>query len=132
MKILVAITSEKPGKLSTLRWAARAGFNTRLFIPSPSQKDEYVAAIKDANYKWHLAIPEDFIVADLPGTYAKEHGYDLLVIMPDDMTKWKFRINHELNPLVYAKEMGVARVEFGKDPLKVTKRFINGVVMERV
>lgn len=132
MKILVAITSRKPGNLNTVRWAARAGFNTRLFIPSPSQKDEYLVAIKDANYKWHLAIPEDFIVADLPRTYAIANGYDLLVHLRDDMNKWKFRVNHEMNPLVYAREVGAARVEFSKEPKKRHHQFSNGVVMERL
>lgn len=136
MKILAAIqSSENPRRLAktTLRWATRAGFNMRLFLPDDSQIQGYVSAIEDANYQYHLNIPRDFIVTGVkPHEYALAHGYDLIVYLRDDMNKWKFRVNHDMNPLVYAKEVGQARLEFSRDKKLLHYPFINGVTMERV
>lgn len=136
MKILAAIQSSENAKTlsrTTLRWAARAGFNMRVFIPNEEQLPDYKKAITDANYRWHLAIPDDFIIVGTePIKYAKDNNYDLIVYLPDHMNKWRQYLNHELNPLYYAKDVGRARVMLGGSPELRSYKFHNDVVMERV
>lgn len=135
MKILVAIeSSENPKTLAatTLRWAARAGYDIRIFVPDDSQTDEYQHAIDDANYKWYLDLKESIIVSNTrPLDYAHDNGYDLILYLEDSMHKWKRDINHELNVYEYAKDVGEARMRFNQDSNKDTERFANGAIMER-
>lgn len=136
MKILVAIeSSENPKTLArrTLRWAARAGFNMRIFIPDDSQLPEYLAAVKEANYEWYLDLPDSVIVTKItPKQFAKDEGFDLILYLPDDMRKWKTSLIHEINVLEYARQVGAARLRFSKDPNKKYERFSNGAIMERI
>lgn len=135
MKILVAIeSSENPTLLAktTLRWAARAGFNMRVFIPDANQLQPYKDAIDNANYDHFLDLPESIVEVGSARDYAVKEGYDLIVYLPDDMRKWDTRLTHDLNVLHYAKELGVARVELKDSIPGSTFTFSNGAVMERL
>lgn len=136
MRILVAIeSSENHKKLAngTLKWAARAGFNMRLFVPDEAQAEAYREEIKHLNYNHYLGIPESFVVTGVdPEIYAKEQGYDLILWLPDDLKKWQSKLSHELNVIEYAKDVGAARADFNKDKSKTMHHFKNGAVMRRV
>ena len=136
MKILIAIeSSENPKKLSnsTLRWASRAGFDLRIFIPDDNQLEDYKKAVADANHNWYINVPETaIIVKTTPKQYAKENGYDLLVLLPDDLRKWKRLHSHDRNVLEFATDIGIARLRFSKKPNKKIEVFSNGALMRRV
>lgn len=136
MKILVAIISDNNADVlakSTIRWAGRTGFNTRVFIPDSSQLNTYKEAIEQANHNWYLDIPPSvLVVRTTPKVYAKRHGFDLLVKIPDNMNKWNKWHNHDRNPITFAMELSKARGAFSRnDELKVW-RFSNDIVMERI
>lgn len=134
MKVLVAIeSSENPKTLAkcALRWAARAGFDLRIFIPGQSQLSEYKEAIDEANYNWYLAIPKNALITELtPSEFAKAQNYDLVLHVPDHLRKWDKKANHELNPYKFAESVGKARLLFADQ--SITRYvFENGAVMVR-
>lgn len=135
MKLLVAIQSSENAILlarSTLRWAARAGFNTRVFVPE-AQVEEYVKAIQHANYNWRLDLPPSFIVPDTdPAEFARQEGYGLVLLVPDDLFKWDKKFNHEEMVYHYAADVGRARILFAEDKKKMIENFDNGACMVRV
>lgn len=138
MKILVAIpSSENPDLLAntTLRWAARAGFNLRIFIPDEEQRESYVKSIDDANYDYFLDIPEEAIVSIItPLDYAQEHNFDLLVTLPDSLYDWdkENTLGTDKTVIDYAEAIGAARVLFGQQPELKEHEFGNGAIMTRV
>lgn len=136
MKILVAIeSSENPKKLSrsTLRWAARGGFNMRIFIPDDSQLEEYRAAINNANYMWYLDLPPTVVVSKItPEELAFQENFDLILYLPDNLHKWHPHHNHDRNVIDYAADVGKARLLFRNDDNKFNHEFGNGALMERV
>lgn len=136
MKILVAIqSSENPVTLSktTLRWAARAGYNMRIFVPDESQVEQYQEAIADANHNWYLDLPPTVVIGNKAAKeFAKEESFDLIVYLPDNLRKWNPKLTHDKNVIDYAVDLGAARVKFGSDPKKKLEKFINGALMERV
>ena len=136
MKIFVAIeSSENPKTLSThtLRWAARAGFNMRIFIPDKSQLPSYLQAIEEANHNWYLALPNTVLVVGAePKDYARQNGFDLLVSLPQDLRKWNPKANHGLNVLQYAADVGKVRTLFSQQPEKTNHTFPNGAEMVRL
>lgn len=138
MKLLIAIpSSENAQKLAdtTLRWAGRGGYDFKIFVPHGDKyRKDYEAAIDDANYNWYLTIPKAAIVQDVaPYTYAKENGYDLMVILPDDLELWKKRDDFEATAAHYIVDIGEARKLFSENPKKRIVRWrSNGAVMTRV
>lgn len=136
MKVLIAIDgSVEPKTLAetTLRWAGRTGFNTRVFIASPTNLAAYEEAVEAANHNWYLNLPKTVIVVETtPLEFAKAEGFDAIVYLPGNMRKWDPNSNHELNPLRFASSVGDGRVALGKDPLQDVYEFANGVTMERV
>lgn len=135
MKILIAIESSNNSKKlanTTLRWAARAGFNMRVFIPDATQLPVYKTALIEANYKWYLDLPDTVLEVLEPKQFALKKGYDLIVYLPDDMLKWDNKKTHDLNVIEYAKDLGAARLRFGKSPRMRELWFPNGAIMERV
>lgn len=135
MKIFVAIESSNNAKVlanTTLRWAARAGFNMRIFVPSEKQRRIYAAFIEEANHNWYLDLPDDVVVVGKsPKRFAEENGFDLLVRLPDNLRKWKRWLNYDLNVLHYAADLGKTRIKFA-DPEKKVERFKNGATIERL
>lgn len=136
MKILVAIeSSENPKTLAshTLRWAGRAGFNMRIFIPDEVQRAAYEQAVNEANHNWYLDLPQTVIVAGkTPKEFGKAGGFDLVLYLPDNLRKWTRYANHDLNVMKYATEVAAARVRFGNDPNKKDEHFSNGAIMIRL
>lgn len=136
MKILVAIESSKrPRKLSktTLRWAPRAGYDLRIFIPDETQREKYIQAIDNAKYDDYLDLQHDMlIIGDEPLFYAKKNNYDLLVLLPDDLKKWTELPNLDAVVLEYAGDIGFARSIFGKNLKRKSYEFANGARIIRV
>lgn len=135
MKVLVAIEGKESPEIlckTTLRWAARAGFNMRIFV-KPDQYEQYAEAIKDANYNHYLALSETALITNkTPKEFAKEEKFDLLLKIPDNLKKWISSKDLDMNVLLYAKEVGIARQEFSEDKTKKQYVFTNGAIMERL
>lgn len=135
MKILAAIQSDKNATIMqdyTLRWAARAGYNMRIFIPDKRQLQKYEKAIEDANYHHYLALPNTIIETGDPLEYAKKEGYDLLIYLPDNLEYWNKKGGQDLTHIYYAEDVGKARVLFSNNPKKKSHKFRNGAEMVRV
>lgn len=135
MRILLAIESTKPKVVgdAALRWAGALGYDVAVFAPRHKRK-KYLEMIADVNYNWYLALEPNIIVTkETPQMYAALNGYDLIVMIPEEMESWrkgarfhKNEVNHAYAPI------GNARGEFSRHPKKRIHRFHNGVVMERV
>ncbi len=138
MKVLIAIQSSKNAEdmaNKTLRWAARAGFNLRVFIPDASELEEYTNAIEDANHNYYLDVPAGVVVIQQePLDYAEGHGFDLLVLLPDDLYYWHkdTKLGDDKTVVDYAEDIGKARVAIGKDSSMQEYVFENGAKMVRV
>lgn len=121
MKILVAIESDKNAEQlahTTLRWAARAGFDLRIFIPDRRQLKKYKKFLDEYNYYYWGNIDEErSIVAKAdPMEWAKANGYDLLVTLPDNLLDYCTVENDDATFMEYAEDVAKARVEFGHKP----------------
>lgn len=138
MKILVVIQSSGSKFAdqmahTTLRWAGRSGFNTRIFVPNRRGFARYEKAVEDANYNYLLSIPYSCIIVKTdPLEYAKAEGYDLIVYLPENLVDWRTSRNDDKTVADYAEDVGAARVAFGKNPDMQEKVFENGAVMRRV
>lgn len=139
MKILVAIQSSKRAEEmahTTLRWAARAGFNLRIFIPDNRQRKAYEKYVDDANYHYYFNIPPSVIVAEnkegTPMEYAKREGYDLLVLLPDNLLDYNTVAEDDKTFIEYAEDVAKARVELGMKPDLEQVDLKNDCVMLRV
>lgn len=124
MKILVAIESTKRAEEmahTTLRWAGRAGFDLRVFIPDNRQRKVYERFVDDYNYHYYGFLePEQVVVAKSkegkPSQYAKAHGYDLLVLLPDNLLDYHTIQDDDKSFIEYAEDVGKARAEFSLKP----------------
>ena len=135
MKILVAVISDKNSdNLSngTMKWAGRAGFNTRLFLPNKRQVKKYLTAIDNLNYDHYLDLPYTVIETGDPMKYAKKEGYDLLVTLPDNIEFWGKSKNADKTVIDYAVSIGRARVWFAFHPKTTIKQLSHNAYMERV
>lgn len=136
MKILVAIeSSENPKKLArkVLPWASRAGYDMRIFIPHENQLDDYSMALLEANVDQYLDLQDSMLIPkDKPKEYAKANGYDLLLYLPDDLSRWNDTRIRDKMIIEYAADVGRTRVLFGDKPHKKIYSFPNGAVMYRV
>jgi hypothetical protein len=141
MKILVAIESSKRAEEmahTTLRWAARAGFNLRIFIPDNRQRKVYEKAVDDCNYHYYFNIPPTVLVAQnkegTPMEYAKANGYDLLLHLPDNLLDYKSVRDDDKTFIEYAEDVAKARVQFGTKPelMELPLEQNNLCIMERV
>lgn len=120
MKILVGIKSTgKPEECAhtTFRWAARAGFDIRIFVPA-AELEAYQTGVDDANYHYYLVGRDEaqVVVADAePMAYAKEHGYGLLLELPDNLLDYKTVEDDDKSMVEFATDAGKARSTMGKD-----------------
>lgn len=142
MKILIAIESSERAKdifKNTLRWVVRTGFDVRVFV-DPSELEAYREGARDANYQYYLDLTDNHFVANTKGQagileLAKKSGFDLIAILPDDLTRFDRKgTSHreELMIIDFAKYMGIARVEFGKKPDLQEYKISNRVKVQRV
>lgn len=142
MKVLVAIESTKRAEEmahTTLRWAGRAGFDLRVFIPDNRQRKVYERFVDDYNYHYYGFLePEDVVVAKSkdgdPMAYAKAKGYDLLVLLPDNLLDYHTIEDDDKSFIEYAEDVGKARTEFGLKPdlEELTLERNSDCVMKRV
>jgi len=134
VKILIAITNDnKPKTLAknTLRWAPRAGFDIRVFIPDETKLSEYQAIIEHLNYDEFMDLQYVMLISDQSAVqYAKDNQYELILMLPDNLKSWNKTRNKDLMLLEYAKDIGVARQTF-TDKKKITHEFSNGATMVR-
>lgn len=102
MKLMIAVPSQYHSRKifnETLRWLPRAGFRYRVFVPD-HQVRSYRRRIKNANYLGYLDIQEGNIVEvpldqseEMDGyikTYAKEHGFELVLLLRDNISTFKY------------------------------------------
>lgn len=135
MKILLAIRSTNPELIAdnALRWAARTGFELRIFAPRDDYH-KYVNAVNDANYHWYLAVKHEQIITKYePHEYAEMYGFDLILYVPEAVKTWRrghFMKDDEI--MLCAEAVGKARAEFGRKPRMRVKKWANGCIMVRV
>jgi hypothetical protein len=136
MKILVAIQSDNNAQIlakKTLSWAPRAGFNCRIFIPYEAQRQAYEAIIEDVNYNEYLDLQKSMIEVSLdPKAYAKAEGYNLLLLLPDNLRAWKRNNNRDKMVIDYSIDIGAARKELSDSPKKMKIDFDNGAILKRL
>lgn len=134
MKLLLAIEATKPKELEkALRWCGRLGYDLRVFVAKGKRK-KFLDIFDDCNYHWYLDIRHDQLISRTDAhTYARQHSYDLMLTVPENLEQWRkrsFLKPDELKHPVVA--IGTARIEFGKKPRMQVKRFANGAIMRRV
>lgn len=136
MKILVAIKSNNNAEMlsrSTLRWASRAGFNMRIFIPNREQLTAYQNAIDSANHEYYLDLNYAMIVVgESPRVFAIRQGYDLLLVLPDSLAEWVEGDGLDGTVLHYATDVGKARQRYNRGSIKQIKDFGNGAKMVKL
>lgn len=136
MRILVAIeSSENANTLAktTLRWAPRAGYNMRIFIPDTGQLSDYQEAIAKANYDEYLDMHDGMIIIGQdPRQYAKQNGFDLLLLLPDNLASWGRKRNLDKMIIEYAKDVGSARVKLTDANPGQSILFNNGTVIKKL
>jgi hypothetical protein len=121
MKILVAIKSTgKPEECAhtTFRWAARTGFSLRIFVPK-KEVEAYQEGVDDANYHYYLVgrdETETVIGGTNPMAYAKKHGFELVVLLPDNLLDYKTVEDDDKSMVEFATDVASARKEFGLKP----------------
>lgn len=135
MKILIAITTSDTKVVGdcALRWCARLGMDTRLFVPR-NKHQKFKRVVDDTNYHYYLDFTYDQIISRVDQEkYAWLHGYDLLVEVPPNLLAWKkgTQFNDKEIYIAYGA-LANARLEFGAKPRKRIKRWHNGVVMRRI
>lgn len=135
MKLLLAIsaTNHKNLEDGSIRWCGRLGFELKVFVPK-NKRSRYKNVIADANYHYYLALEPDTLVSRTDAmSYAQQHGYGLLVTVPERLPSWHKRTAYDDVEVKLAYEaIDFARGEFVKNPRKRIKRWTNGVTIERV
>lgn len=135
MKILVAVeaTDHKAIVDAALRWAGRAGYDFRVFVP-PYRIHLFRRAIDDANYHYYTGLEPDILVKDsFPEDYAARYEYDLLLKIPEHLLSWRKGAQFQPAEMAhYTRAVGAARLWFGRYPGRGIKRFANGATMQRV
>lgn len=121
MKILAAIKSSKNAEEmahTTLRWAARAGFDLRIFVPDKRQLKKYKKYLDEYNYYYWGNIDEErsIVTGQEPMDYARENGYALLITLPDNLLDYSVERNDDQTFIDYAEDVAKLRVEFGNNP----------------
>lgn len=86
MKILVAIESDKNAEQlahTTLRWAARAGFDLRVFVPDNRQSKKYKKFLDEYNYYYWGSIDEEraIVAKQKPTEYANGFANQVLALV---------------------------------------------------
>lgn len=136
MKILVACQTEDYKNIgdNVLRWAARAGYQFRLFVPYDKKK-RFEKAIKDVNWDFYMALGayDTLVFNEEPEVWAKNNSYDLLVTIPDTLQSWRKDSRYKPEEMaLYIKAIGSARKYFSENPKARIKRWANGVTMKRI
>lgn len=130
MRILVAVIGKR--STDTLKWAARAGFNLRVFVKNKSVA-KWERRILDLNYDQYLDLPLTVIETQEPEEFAKENGFDLLVMLPDNLKKWDEADSIDGTVYHYQKDIGIARKEFADQPeLQEKLLHLNGAKIIRL
>ena len=132
MKLLVATTAKTTQSATMpLAWAGRAGYAVRLFVPK-GKASRYYKVIEDINHDEYLDLKYDMVVDRTdPKNYAEQHGFDLLVTIPNGLKAWKLKApDYGVGLFVIA--ISKARLEFNQNPNKRIKRWANGSVMQRI
>lgn len=135
MKILTAINSYYPKSIgdNSLRWASRGGFAFKVFAPKHKYK-QFLEALNDCNYHWYTALsPDNLVIDSTPLQYAKDNGFDLLLLIPESLKSWrasKFMKEDEIK--IFYEAVASARGWFEKHPKATQKIFSNEAVMYRV
>lgn len=136
MNILVAIQShDNANKLmkTTLSWVARAGYTLKIFVADEAQRKKYTQMVADANYEWYLDLNESAVVVSItPTDYANNEGFDLILFLPDNISRWKKHENIDKTVLSFTEDVGSARSEFATDPNKNRVEFDNGAIIYRL
>lgn len=136
MRILIAINATKPKTFgdSSLRWCGRLGYEVRIFAPKNKRK-KYLYAVDDVNYHYYLALdPNETVVTRTTAKeYAYQHGFNLLVTVPEDLLAWRKKGQFKPDEVKRPYEaIATARGLFSRKPKKRIHRWANGVIMERV
>lgn len=136
MKLLIAIDSTDYKHLAdrTLRWASRSGSELRVFAPKNKRK-KFLGAFELSNYHWYNDVrPEQLITRQTKEDYAKEHGFDLVLTIPEYLMSWrKGAKKFETEEIIYfTKVVENARRKFEQNERKRIIRFKNGSTMVRV
>ena len=136
MKLLVAIES-KDIKLvnKSVRWAGRGGYDLRIFVAGRDW-EPYVDRLKEINQNHYIHLThKHLVVDDKPMAYAVEHGYDLILQIPEhrpSFTGKRKRIDLDAEVPAFAEAVGKARVELGNSPELDSVTLKRGVTMRRV
>lgn len=136
MKILVACQTEDYKNIgdNVLRWAARAGYQFKLFVPYDKKK-RFEKAIKDVNWDFYMALGayDTLVFNEEPEVWAKNNNYDLLVTIPDTLQSWRKDSRSKPEEMaLYIKAVGSGRKYFSENPKARIKRWTNGVTMKRI
>lgn len=131
MKLLLTVNATTPKKAKvTLAWAGRLGYEKRLFIPK-GKRFQFRDVIADVNYNNFLDIPLDVIVDRTdPISYADQHNYDLVLILPENMKAWEDNTDDE-GMESFLRDVSTARVELGSTDKKLIK-WDNGAEMVKL
>lgn len=129
MRILIAIDGKK--KTDTLVWAARAGFNLRVFT-DPKKLADWERKVMELNNDHYLDLPLSVVETGDPLEFAKHNGFDLLVLLPSNLKKWDKTDSEDGTVYHYQKDIGIARSKFGQDPEMLETTFENGAKIIRV
>lgn len=136
MKILVAINNPKDAKVlgnTTLSWAPRAGYNMRIFLPDDSKGQEYIEILSHVNYREYLDLhPAMLLVGYDPESYAREHGFDLLLTLPDNLKRWNNRRNKDRMVIDYVSDVGAARLNMAEAKPGEISNFENGATLKKL
>lgn len=134
MKILVSIQSDDVKAVGeTLSWAARAGFNLRLFISNADLKDQFYKMIDELNYEHYLDLQYAMVIAYAnPDEFAVNNGFDIHVKLPAGLKRWnKSRIKERMI-IEYAADIGKQRQVMSNDENLQRHVFENETVMVRL
>jgi len=135
MKILLAINSEKRYKLiadESLRLACRFGYKSVIFVPL-KEVNKYRKTITHAEYDYYLERGSIEVIAGQdPKAYARNHGFDLLLTVPDDSTPPYDDKGETRYLLAFAKKVESTRAKFEKGIYKNKKTLGGGVIMEKL
>lgn len=135
MKILLAVNATSPTKPidNALRWAGRLGLDLKLFVPK-GKRTKFFNTIDEVNYHYYQGLTYDCIVNRTDAeNYARQHEYDLLLQVPEDLHSWRKGMQFNDAEIFLARTaIGKARLEFAEKPRKRIKKWFNGVTMERV
>lgn len=138
MKILMAVVAD--GKLTdlhrTLRWCARAGYDLRVFV-SKYEHEQYESEMKTIEMEHYIYFEPEVLVIDKdPRKYARKHGYDLILNIPEGQPSFsgrKTRIVLDDEVLLFCEKVGLWRKRLGNNKkLDRLGRAVSGVELSRL